>query len=249
MYTSSGYLGTFRVGTSGYQYDHWRGVLYPDDEPKRRWFELYSREFDSVEINNTFYNLPQASTFNDWADEAPDDFLFVLKYSRYGTHMKRLKDPGSHVDHFIRRARRLGDKLGPILVQLPPNFKADASRLDQFLKAVPDDCRWSLEFRNSDWLRDEVYDVLGRHNAGLCIHDMIEDHPYVITADWIYLRFHAAQHNGNYPYQALSAAARRIKRHLADGLDVFAYFNNDAGGHAIHNARDLRRYVTDYEVL
>lgn len=242
--SQSGNKATFRLGTSGYQYNHWRGRFYPEGQPKRKWFELYTGEFNSVEINKTFYNLPKAETVDDWRERAPHDFLFALKYSQFGTHMKRLKDPASHVGVFMERAERLGEKLGPILVQLPPHFKANPERLDAFLEAVPDDQRWTLEFRDEDWFRDEVYEVLRRHNAALCLHDMMPGNPEVVTADWVYLRYHAAQHEGDYPHQALSASAERIRQWLNDGLDVYAYFNNDVGGHAVHNAQDLRRYVT-----
>ena len=244
--------GTFRVGTSGYQYDHWQDVLYPEDVPKKRWFETYTETFDTVEINNTFYNLPKAETFDRWRERAPDGFLYVLKYSRYGTHMKRLKDPGGpegHVARFLERADRLGGLLGPVLVQLPPNWNADPERLDAFLDVAPDDHRWAVEFRDPDWFRDAVWEVLHRHDAALVIHDMLDDHPREVTADWVYLRFHGTAdgmpYGGNYSPQALSGAARRVQKHLAAGRDVFAFFNNDAEGHAVRDARNLRRYVLD----
>jgi len=242
--------GNFRIGTSGYQYDHWRGVLYPEGVPKRRWFETYAETFDTVEINNTFYNLPKAETFEAWRGRAPTGFRYVLKYSRYGSHMKRLKDPGGpqgHVARFLERADRLGECLGPILVQLPPGWNADPERLEAFLDAAPDDHRWAVEFRDPDWFRDEVWEVLRRHDAALVIHDMLRRHPREVTADWVYLRFHGPSdelpYGGTYSPQALSGAARRVKRHLAEGRDVYAYFNNDAEGHAVRDALALRRYV------
>ncbi len=242
--------GTFRIGTSGYQYDHWQGVLYPEDVPKKRWFETYAETFNTVEINNTFYNLPKPETFDDWRERAPDGFLYVLKYSRYGTHMKRLKDPGGpdgHVARFLDRADRLGDALGPILVQLPPNWGANPERLDAFLDVAPDDHRWAVEFRDPDWFRTEAWEVLRRHDAALVIHDMLEGHPRRVTADWVYLRFHGTAdempYGGNYSPQALSGTARRVEKHLAAGRDVYAYFNNDAEGHAVRDALNLRRYV------
>jgi uncharacterized protein YecE (DUF72 family) len=241
--TSDG-KASLHIGTSGYQYDHWKDVLYPPGEPKRKWFEIYSDEFDSVEINNTFYNLPNEETFDRWRDAAPPGFLFVLKYSRYGTHMKHLKDPQAHLERFVPLAQRLRSKLGPILVQLPPNFKANPQRLDEFLDAAPARLRFTIELRDRDWLRDEVYEVLRRHNAALCQHDLIEDHPREVTADWVYLRFHGGEgHDRAYPHQVLSAAAKRIESWLSEGMDVYAFFNNDVGGHAVRDARDLRRYV------
>jgi uncharacterized protein YecE (DUF72 family) len=235
--------GQFRIGTSGYQYDHWKGCFYPEDLPKRDWLEFYAAEFDTVEINNTFYNLPSEKTFHDWADRVPRGFLFVLKFSRYGTHMKKLKAPEDSIGHFMERARLLGRTLGPILAQIPPNWGRNTERLDAFLDATPSDQRWALEVRDEDWLCEEVYEVLRKHNTALCIHDLIQDHPRMVTADWIYLRFHGNQYAGSYTHQALTAAAQRIKDDLAKGLDVYAYFNNDAEGNAVFNARDLRRYV------
>lgn len=242
MRSSKGHLS---VGASGYQYDHWRKVFYPDDLPKSRWLEHYARHFDTVEINNTFYNVPSAKTFDGWRDIAPEGFTFVLKFSRYGTHMKKLKDPEDTIALFFERAERLGDALGPILVQLPPNWRADPGRLDAFLDAAPDRCRWAVEVRAPSWLREDIYDVLRAHNAALCIHDLIEDHPRVVTADWMYLRFHGAGDGGSYPHQALAAAARRIAQDLDRGRDVYAFFNNDARGYAVANAADLDRYVTN----
>lgn len=245
--------GAFRVGTSGYQYDHWQGVLYPEDVAKKRWFHVYADTFDTVEINNTFYNLPSAKTFDAWRDRAPDGFEYVLKYSRYGTHLKHLKDPGGkegHVATFLDRADRLGDALGPILVQLPPKWNADVDRLAGFLEAAPPDHRWAVEFRDPSWFRDEVWAVLREHNAALVVHDLVEGHPRKVTADWVYLRFHgtssARRYAGTYSPQALSGAARRIRRHLARGRDVYAFFNNDAQGHAVRDALDLRRYVLSH---
>jgi uncharacterized protein YecE (DUF72 family) len=135
----------------------------------------------------------------------------------------------------------LREFLGPILVQLPPHWNVDVERLTGFLHAAPRAYRWALEFRDPRWLCDEVYGVLRRHNAALCLHDLIHDHPHQITADWVYLRFHGVGYGGSYPPQALTAQARQIAQYLAAGLDVFAYFNNDAYGHAVHNAIDLKR--------
>ena len=235
--------GVLRVGTSGWQYRHWKGTFYPSEISKSEWFGHYASHFDTVEVNNTFYNLPSAETFDHWRAAAPDGFLYTLKFSRYGSHIKRLKDPADIIGTFMERARRLGEQLGPILVQLPPTWYPGSGRLRVFLDAAPADQRWALEFRNGEWLRDNVFDVLRDHNAALCVHDLIPDHPRVVTADWVYLRFHGAGDGGDYTHQALTAAAERIKKHLADGLDVFAYFNNDARGYAVRNAADLRRYV------
>jgi len=237
--------GALRVGTSGYQYNHWRGVFYPEKLAKKHWFEHYARHFDTVEINNTFYNLPETGTFERWREQTPEGFVYALKYSRFGTHIKRLKDPEQHVGLFVERARHLGSHLGPILVQLPPNWHLSLERLEGFLAALPREHRWALELRDPSWFDESVYALLRRHRAALCIHDMIDDHPREQTAEWSYLRFHGPRgdYAGSYTPQALSAAARRIRGQLEQGADVYVYFNNDAEGHALANARDLRRYV------
>lgn len=235
--------GVFRVGTSGWQYPHWKNVFYPGDLREKHWFEYYASHFTTVEINNSFYHLPSASTFESWREAGPKGFCYALKFSRYGSHLKKLKDPADSIGKFLERAEILGELLGPILVQLPPHWNADAVRLDEFLDAAPNRIRWAVEFRDPSWLCEEIYEVLRRHAAALCIHDLIEDHPYEITADWVYLRFHGANNGGDYPHQALSAAAKRIEGYLAKGWDVYAYFNNDAQGVAISNAMDLGRYV------
>lgn len=233
----------YRIGTSGYQYDHWRGILYDGNLPKKDWFSQYAEVFDTVEINNTFYSLPQGKTFDCWREQAPEGFLYVLKFSRYGSHLKRLKDPSDTIGKFVERASRLGSFLGPILVQLPPNWHADPERLATFLEAASTEYRWAVEFRDTDWLKKEVFDILKSHNTALCIHDMIDHHPVEVTADWIYLRFHGGHYGGSYSHQRLISEAARIDDWLRDGLDVFAYFNNDAHGYAVDNARDLKRYV------
>jgi uncharacterized protein YecE (DUF72 family) len=237
--------GRLHVGTSGYQYDHWREIFYPAGLPKDAWFDHYARTFSAVEINNTFYNLPGPETFDRWRDQAPRGFRFAVKFSRYGTHMKKLKDPAEPVARFLERARRLGAHLGPILVQLPPNWGADPGRLDAFLDAAPAGVRWAVELRDRDWLRAAVYRVLRAHGAALVIHDRLARHPVHVTADFVYLRYHGQDYGGSYSPQHLSGQARRIGRFLADGLDVHAYFNNDLGGHAVANARDLRRFLGD----
>ena len=237
--------GIFRVGTSGYQYDHWRGLFYPQDLSKKHWFAYYAKHFDTVEINNTFYGLPSSDTFDSWRTQAPEGFCYVLKFSRYGTHLKRLKEPKAPIKIFLQHAQRLKKFLGPILVQLPPNWNVDIDRLDGFLNAAPSSVRWAFEFRDPRWLCEEVFTILQRHNAALCIHDMIDDHPRQITADWIYLRFHGDYYAGSYTPQALKAQAKWIKEQLGSAKDVFAFFNNDAEGFATTNAADLKRYVAE----
>ncbi|MFW6154251.1 MAG: DUF72 domain-containing protein [Planctomycetota bacterium] len=232
----------WRVGTSGWQYRHWKDVFYPSELKQAEWFPYYARHFDTIEINNTFYGLPTGETVDTWRERAPEGFCYVLKFSRYGTHIKRLKDPDQSIGVFLDRAERLGDRLGPILVQLPPRFDVDTARLSAFLDAAPERHRWAVEFRNPTWLCEDVYGVLREHNAALCVHDMLDDHPRVATADWVYLRFHGGP-DGDYTHQALTAVAGRVRDHLEAGRDVYVYFNNDLHGNAVRNALDLRRYI------
>ncbi|HEX2228973.1 MAG TPA: DUF72 domain-containing protein [Candidatus Binatia bacterium] len=235
--------GRLRVGTSGYQYKHWKRLFYPADLPQKQWFAYYARHFDTVEINNTFYGLPAGETFDAWRKQAPAGFLYVIKFSRYGSHLKRLKDPRAILKVFLERAERLQDLLGPILVQLPPNWRVDVPRLAEFLDAAPHSLRWAVEFRDPSWLCDEIFTLLERHNSALCIHDIIKDHPRRLTADWVYLRFHGRNYSGSYTPEQLKAEAKWIKRQLGAAKDVYVYFNNDLGGHAVSNAADLKRYV------
>jgi uncharacterized protein YecE (DUF72 family) len=236
--------GAVRIGTSGYQYNEWRGGFYPEGLPKRKWFDHYAGVFDTVEINNTFYGLPETDRFDEWRERAPEGFLYALKYNRYATHRKRLRDPEGALGEFLPRAERLGSRLGPILVQLPPRWHADPERLRAFLEAAGSERRWAIEFRDPDWLRDEIYDLLHAHNAALVIHDLIEDHPIETPSMWVYLRFHGKDYAHGYSPQALTAWAERIASWRVEGRDVYAYFNNDVGGHAPRDAQDLRRHVS-----
>lgn len=237
--------GKCYLGTSGYQYDHWKGVFYPKDVAKKDWFDFYSRHFDTVEINNTFYHLPSAEIFDKWRKDAPEHFCYAVKFSRYGSHLKRLKDPESTIGKFLNNAKRLKETLGPILVQLPPNWGLDLERLENFLDAAPTKHRWALEVRDPAWLCADVYELLEKHRAALCVHDMIENHPFEITTDWVYLRFHGDHYGDSYSHQALTAQSKRIYGCLEDGLDVYAYFNNDKDGHAVENVAALKRYVAN----
>lgn len=223
-----------------------RGLFYPPEMPKRRWFAHYTEHFDTVEVNNTFYRVPGREVFESWRERAPAGFLYALKFSRFATHMKKLKDPEQTLGYFRERAEPLADIVGPILVQLPPGWGANPERLRAFLEQAPPPFRWTVELRDPSWLCDEVYDVLRELGASLCQHDMIPDHPRVLTAHWVYLRYHGTRYAGTYVPEALRAEAERIEAHLAAGRDVYAYFNNDIGGHAVYNALDLRALVRSH---
>lgn len=242
-----GGCGELRVGTSGYQYRHWRARFYPPKLPSARWFEYYARHFDTVKINNTFYHVPPTEVFVRWRHATPAGFRYALKYSRFGSHMKHLKDPADHLAYFLERVAPLASTLGPILLQLPPRWRIDVARLDDFLAAAPRRCRWAVELREPSWLNEEVYAVLRARRAALCLHDLLPGLPRLLTTRWTYLRFHGPEdgrrYTRRYSPQGLSATARRVHAWLADGVDVYAYFNNDHAAHAVDNALMLRRYV------
>jgi uncharacterized protein YecE (DUF72 family) len=232
------------LGTSGYQYDHWKGLFYPEELPKSRWFEFYRTRFATVEINATFYRLPAKKTFERWLENAPEWFVYTLKYSRYATHVKKLKDPSESLERFLESSAPLRPRVGAILVQLPPRWKADPGRLEEFLRKAPAEYRWAVEFRDESWLTDDVYAILQEHDAALVIHEHIKPHPEVVTASWVYLRFHGGTvGTGGYAPEHLKARAGTIAGHTAAGRDVYAYFNNDWDGHALLNAADLIRYA------
>jgi uncharacterized protein YecE (DUF72 family) len=233
-----------RVGTSGWQYRDWRGVLYPDGLPQRQWLAHYANRFATVEVNNAFYRLPERSTFERWRDETPDGFVVAVKVSRYLTHIKRLKDPAEPVARLLDRASGLGDRLGPFLLQLPPTLQADPERLDACLAAFPADARVAVEPRHTSWWTAEVRAVLAARRAALCWADRRGPiTPLWATADWGYLRFHEGRAHPTpcYGRQALQTWIERIRAAWPRPADVYAFFNNDAHGAAVHNADQFRR--------
>lgn len=236
-----------RIGTSGWEYAHWRGGFYPADLPRERWLERYVTEFDTVELNNSFYRLPAAETFSGWARRVPDGFAFAVKASRYLTHIRRLREPEEPLERLWTRARRLGDRLGPILYQLPPRWKPNEERLDAFLAALPRGHPQAIEFRDRRWYRPATTMALEGAGVALCLHDM----PGSATkptpvGPFAYVRFHGSgeRYGGAYTSQRLAAWATRMSEWAAAGMAVWAYFNNDIGGHAVRDADRLRRFVT-----
>ncbi len=239
-----------RIGTSGWVYNHWRGVFYPKELPQTQWFYFYAREFDTVEINNSFYRLPSAEMFEAWRRQAPPDFLYAVKASRYLTHMKKLKDPEEPIQRFFGRADRLGNTLGPVLYQLPPRWKVNLPRFEHFLSVLPKGYQHVVEFRNASWLIDDVFRMMEQYHVAHCIHDMEPlQIPARVTAPPAYVRFHGdSKHSGNYDEKTLATWARRIADWKAQKLPVFAYFNNDVGGYAVKNARTLKDLVTNARI-
>jgi uncharacterized protein YecE (DUF72 family) len=226
------------VGTSGWQYSDWRGRLYLAGLPQAQWLERYAECFDTVENNNAFYRLPSTEVFTRWRDRTPPGFVMAVKASRYLTHIKRLKDPAEPVARLMGAAAGLGDKLGPILLQLPPTLQADPDRLDDCLRCFPAHVRVAVEPRHTTWWTTEVRDLLTERGAALCWADRRGRPvtPLWRTAEWGYLRFHegAASPPPSYGDQALRTWVRRVGETW--GRDAYVYFNNDIGGAAVRDA-------------
>ncbi|MEU9213045.1 DUF72 domain-containing protein [Streptomyces sp. NPDC048415] len=231
---------TLFVGTSGWQYKDWRGVLYPDGLPQRRWLEEFTAHFATVEINNAFYRLPSRETFENWRERTPGDFVVTVKASRYLTHIKRLRDPEEPVHRLMSHAAGLGDRLGAVLLQLPPTLRADPSLLDDCLARFPSGTRIAVEPRHDSWWTAEVREVLESRGAALCWADVLSRPvaPLWRTTDWGYVRFHAGRARPwpRYGRQALTTWVHRIADHWPDDHDVYAYFNNDPHAAAVHDA-------------
>jgi uncharacterized protein YecE (DUF72 family) len=227
------------IGTSGWQYRDWRPGLYPAKLPQRLWLERFAEEFETVEVNNAFYRLPERHTFEQWRARTPDDFRFAVKMSRYLTHIKRLKDPAEPVARFLARADALGDKLGPVLLQLPPTLKVDVAALDETLGLFPAHVRVAVEPRHESWWTDEVRALLERHGAALSWADRKGRplSPLWRTTDFGYLRMHEGRAKPwpRYGRRALSAWLDRIGERLA-GVTTWVFFNNDPGGAAVIDA-------------
>ncbi len=231
------------VGTSGWQYRDWRGVLYADGCPQRKWLEEYTTHFATVENNNAFYRLPERSTFEQWRKRTPAGFRMAVKASRFLTHIKRLRDPEEPVARLMDRAAGLGERLGPVLLQLPPALKADPGLLAACLDQFPAKIRVAVEPRHRSWWTEETEAVLRERNAALCWADRDSRPvtPLWRTTDWGYVRFHAGRATPapRYGPAALRSWLDRITDAWPDKADVFVYFNNDPSGAAIHDARAL----------
>ncbi|MCU1677143.1 MAG: hypothetical protein JWM93_1901 [Frankiales bacterium] len=234
-----------RIGTSGWSYDHWEDVLYPRGTAPRDRLALYTRHFDTVELNASYYRWPATSTFASWRRRLPDGFVMSVKASRGLTHAKRLYAPEAWIERLAVCWHQLRERRAAVLVQLPPTFARDDARLDYFLGRVPEWMRVAVEFRHASWHDDAVFDLLQRHGAAYCV--MSGAHlPCVLraTAPFVYVRMHGPDHQhlygGSYSDQDLHWWADRIRDWERDGRDVFVYFNNDGGGNAVRNAWTLR---------
>jgi uncharacterized protein YecE (DUF72 family) len=236
------------VGTSGWQYRHWKLTFYPKEVRQRDWLPYFAERFQTVELNNSFYGLPEASSFERWREETPEGFVLALKMSRYLTHLKRLRDPEEPVALFMERAGHLGPKLGPVLVQLPPRMKADPELLAAALDAFPDGVRVAVEFRDDSWFDDATRRVLEEHGAALCLADSPRrPMPAWRTANWGFVRFHEGLGEPRPCYEEASLAswAERIAGLWSPDEDVYCYFNNDGRACALRDAIVFARQAAD----
>jgi len=235
--------GSVFIGTSGWHYKHWIGTYYPPGTKEKDQLSLYIKDFKTVEINNSFYHLPTSKTFKAWAAAVPADFVFAVKASRFITHMKKLNVLKADVNRFLNRVNKLGAKAGPILFQLPPQWKVNMERLEQFLRRLSTGYRYAFECRNETWYNDDVYALLRQHNCAFCIYELAgHQTPEVVTADFVYIRLHGpgAKYQGSYDDAALQVWAAKCKGWQEDGKDVYIYFDNDEAGYAAMNALKIQ---------
>jgi len=230
------------IGTSGWAYKHWRGIFYPPGVAQAKWLEFYSQHFSTVELNNSFYQLPSEKAFAGWRERMSPGFVYAVKVSRLITHFKKLRNVEAALETFLSRARILGEKLGPLLYQLPPSMPRNEALLESFLRLLPTDLSHVFEFRHESWFDEGVFALLQKHNIGFCIFDMPGlTTPVVATADFAYIRFHgsSAMYESCYSDAELEEWARRVGQ-LGQGLNsVYIYFNNDTEAFAVSNAKTL----------
>lgn len=234
------------IGTSGWHYQHWRGPYYPPSVPPRAMLNYYARDFETVEINNSFYRLPSSATFEAWKKSTPAGFCFAVKGSRYLTHRKKLLDPKPALDRLMEATSGLGAKLGPTLFQLPPNWHCNPARLEAFLCALPSGSRYSLEFRDRSWHTHQVFQLLREHHVAFCLYELggIRS-PIEVTADFVYVRLHGPgnKYQGDYSIKTLKSWAAHIGRWIESNRDVYVYFDNDQAGYAVKNAQELKKIL------
>ena len=236
------------IGTSGWHYEHWRGPFYPQGLDQEDFLLHYAQRLRTVEVNNSFYQLPARETLVAWRDAVPKGFVFAVKASRYITHMKKLSDPVEPIANFIQRVSVLENKLGPILFQLPPNWHCDIDRLGSFLSVLPSTYRYAFEFRDPTWFNKAIYEVLSEYKAAFCMYTISgKPSPRQVTADFIYVRFHGPDgpYEGKYDTTVLAGWAGAFSTWARDGKEIYGYFNNDPAGHAPLDALRLRAMIEE----
>ena len=236
----------YYIGTSGWYYEHWRGLFYPEELPKVEWLEFYSRHFNTVEINNSFYHLPSEKAFNQWKNLVQARFVYAVKVNRSITHFKKLRNTETDLENFFSKAQMLGNKLGVLLYQLPPQMERNDETLEYFLSLLPRGFRHTFEFRHKSWINDSTFTILKRYGTGFCILDMPRlTCPLVATSDFAYIRFHGSKelYSSCYTEEELRHWAKGITELDKTLKAVYIYFNNDAEAYAITNAQELRKMI------
>lgn len=236
------------IGTSGWSYPHWRKRFYPEDLRLVELLHHYGQTFSTVEINTSFYHLPSAQVFENWRRAVPSGFVFAVKASRYLTHVKKFKDAEESWDRLYTNLLSLEEKLGPVLFQCPPNWSRNTDRLREFVRLLPEGRLFAFEFRHPSWFEEDVYKVLTEAKAALCLADSPK-YPLQIevTAPFVFIRFHGGRAGAGSEYsdEELGSWANRIGEFKTEGLDIYAYFNNDAAGYAVRNALSLERMLRE----
>ncbi len=232
------------LGTSGWYYNHWIGKFYPDNLDKREWLSFYSKKFNTVEINSTFYRFPFDNMFKGWYNKTPENFVFALKANRLITHIRKLKNVERLLDSFYKQAELLKEKHGPILFQFPPSMKKDTKLLSDFLKKLPKKFRNVIEFRHESWHCEEVYTILEKHKTGYCIVSGLNQPCNIVaTANFAYIRWHgpSSAYSSEYSTREMKQWAKKIKELKKECDIIYGYFNNDSNAYAIKNCRQLKK--------
>ena len=231
----------FRIGTSGWNYKHWKEIFYPANVAQRKWLEFYCTRFDTVELNATFYRLPKVETFQSWKKRTPQGFLWAVKANKFITHTKRLKDCEEPIERFYSSVKGLDKKLGPILFQLPPSLQFDESLFEDFCSLLSNSYKHVLEVRHASWIDDKAFQIMAKNQIAFCISDTAGRYPYheQITADFTYVRLHGSKklYASKYTTEELETWAKKL---LDWGVDAYVYFDNDFGGNAVENAMELK---------
>ncbi len=234
------------IGTSGWHYSHWKGSFYPREFKPKDLLKYYAQHLNTVEINNSFYHLPEAKTLQMWRNIVPSDFLFAVKASRYITHMKKLKDPEDSLGKFLERVDVLGNKLGPVLFQLPPRWHLNLQRFESFLNFLPDRFRYAFEFRDPSWFHEDLYNIMRQYNVAFCMYHLAGFmSPKAVTADIIYVRLHGPgeAYQGQYETEELAGWAGAFSTWINQGKTIYCYFDNDEAGYAVQDAVRLRQMM------
>lgn len=238
--------GRVYIGTSGFSYDHWRGIFYPGELKSGQWLEYYCRFFHTVELNSTFYHLPAERVVKSWHDRTPNDFRYAVKASRYITHRLELSGIDESLSLFYDRMEPFGTKLGPVLFQLPPSLTVDSKKLYDFCRLLKDGRRHVIEFRHESWRTEDVFSILREFKVCACFVSMpgiesVEE----VTSDFIYIRFHGAAelYASKYTKKQLALWRDLIDEYRSADLDVYAYFNNDYNAFAVENALTLEEML------